>query len=121
MDNLSVFPYGLVSACRWPFRETQAELFTMTAAVVPACGSEGGPVTLPVFKTGDRHLRCRWCVRLAHASANSLRARRGLSAPAKPLQRDRERHSAPNCQYGQWYPLRAQSCALQDDGAQRVV
>ena len=26
-------------------------------------------MTLPVFKTGDRHLRCRWCVRLAHASA----------------------------------------------------
>jgi len=34
-----------------------------------SCGSEGGPVTLPVFKTGERHLRCRWCVRLAHASA----------------------------------------------------
>ena len=35
-----------------------------------ACnGSEESPVILPVFKTGDRHLRCRWCVRLAHASA----------------------------------------------------
>ncbi len=27
-------------------------------------------MALPVFKTGDRHLRCRWCVRLAHASAS---------------------------------------------------
>jgi len=32
-------------------------------------------VTLPVFKTGDRQLRCRWCVRLAHASANLFRSR----------------------------------------------
>ena len=44
----------------------------MTVAVAPACGSEGGPVTLPVFKTGDWHLRCQWCVRLAHASAKFL-------------------------------------------------
>ena len=37
----------------------------------PQYGSEGGPVTLPVFKTGDRRLRCQWCVRLAHASAKT--------------------------------------------------
>ena len=41
----------------------------MTKALFLLSGSEGGPVTLPVFKTGERHLRCRWCVRLAHASA----------------------------------------------------
>src|SRR5215472_8696438 len=44
-------------------------LFTMMKALFLLSGSEGGPVTLPVFKTGERHLRCRWCVRLAHASA----------------------------------------------------
>ena len=44
-------------------------LFTMTKALFLLSGSEGGPVTLPVFKTGERRLRCRWCVRLAHASA----------------------------------------------------
>jgi len=26
------------------------------------------------FKTGDRHLRCQWCVRLAHASAITSRS-----------------------------------------------
>jgi len=38
-------------------------------------------VTLPVFKTGDWHLRCQWCVRLAHASAKScdLQGRIGLA------------------------------------------
>src|SRR5271166_5967535 len=51
------------------------------------CGSEGGPVTLPVFKTGDWHLRCQWCVRLAHASAIPLsfpRLRSGFR-PSTPL------------------------------------
>ena len=37
----------------------------------PQYGSEGGPVTLPVFKTGDWRLRRQWCVRLAHASAKT--------------------------------------------------
>src|SRR5208282_3699212 len=34
-------------------------------------GSACGPVIVPVFKTGGRHLRCRRCVRLTHASASS--------------------------------------------------
>jgi hypothetical protein len=32
-------------------------------------GSACGPVIVPVFKTGGRHLRCCRCVRLTHASA----------------------------------------------------
>jgi len=28
-------------------------------------------VIVPVFKTGGRHLRCRRCVRLTHASATT--------------------------------------------------
>ncbi len=35
------------------------------------CGSACGPVIVPVFKTGGRHLRCRRCVRLTHASAKT--------------------------------------------------
>ncbi len=50
-----------------------------------ACGSEGGPVTLPVFKTGDWHLRCQWCVRLAHASAKTNHLALGLRAVSVPL------------------------------------
>src|SRR5208282_5541830 len=33
-------------------------------------GSACGPVIVPVFKTGGRHLRCCRCVRLTHASAS---------------------------------------------------
>src|SRR5713226_10260933 len=32
-------------------------------------GSAWGPVTLPVFKTGERQVSCLWSVRLRHASA----------------------------------------------------
>ncbi len=45
-------------------------MFAGTIFSLARRGSEGGPVTLPVFKTGDWHLRCQWCVRLAHASAS---------------------------------------------------
>jgi hypothetical protein len=34
-------------------------------------GSACGPVIVPVFKTGGRHLRCCRCVRLTHASAKT--------------------------------------------------
>jgi hypothetical protein len=54
------------------------------ATQVAPRGSEGGPVTLPVFKTGDWQLRCQWCVRLAHASAkiiaSDLPFRSGITA-----------------------------------------
>ncbi len=60
------------------------------------CGSEGGPVTLPVFKTGDWQLRCQWCVRLAHASARLLvaeqliRIQRELCSARRPRSRHQD-------------------------------
>src|SRR5271166_3704033 len=56
--------FGCIVACRVAQFSPNSTTYREAKLLSP----HNRDVGLHIFKTGDRHLRCRWCVRLAHAS-----------------------------------------------------
>ena len=60
--------FGCIVACRVAQFSPNSTTYREAKLLSP----HNRDVGLHIFKTGDWHLRCQWCVRLAHASAKPL-------------------------------------------------